>query len=135
MCSIYVWKSCLSICEHIVLLWFLKYHVLSILFQVINFAFKVINMMITEIKFTPFPQVEFIYMRETGWHVFLQSIKYSDVLVARMVIFQGQIIWDNAMVRQYGVFSCPEQLNRWPCHWLTHWLSQSLLLLPYKEQS
>ena len=28
-----VWKSCLSICEHIVLLWFLKYCVLSILFQ------------------------------------------------------------------------------------------------------
>ena len=29
------------------------------------------------------------------------------------------------------IFSCPEQLNRWPCHSLTH----SLLLLPYKEQS
>ena len=21
--------------------------------------------------------------------------------------------------------SCPGQLNRWPCHWLTHWLSDS----------
>ena len=29
------------------------------------------------------------------------------------------------------IFSCPEQLNRWPCHSLTH----SLLLLPYKERS
>jgi len=24
------------------------------------------------------------------------------------------------------VFSCPEQLNRWPCHSLTHWLTHSL---------
>ena len=59
-----VWKSCLSICEHIVLLWFLKYHVSSVLFQVINFAFKVINMMIqTEIKLSPSTQVDFIYER------------------------------------------------------------------------
>ena len=28
-------------------------------------------------------------------------------------------------------FCCSEQLNRWTCHWLTDWL----LLLPYKEQS
>ena len=21
------------------------------------------------------------------------------------------------------IFSCPQQLNRWPCHWLTNWLS------------
>ena len=30
-------------------------------------------------------------------------------------------------VRISSVFSCPEQLNRWPCHsltdWLTHWLT------------
>ena len=25
-------------------------------------------------------------------------------------------------------FSCPEQLNRWPCHSLTHWLTHSLLM-------
>ena len=25
-------------------------------------------------------------------------------------------------------FSCPQQLNRWPCHWLTHWLTVLLLL-------
>ena len=25
-------------------------------------------------------------------------------------------------------FSCPEQLNRWPCHWLTHSLTVLLLL-------
>ena len=34
-------------------------------------------------------------------------------------------------------FSCPEQLNRWPCDWLTHWLTQSLtdyLPLTYKER-
>ena len=24
---------------------------------------------------------------------------------------------------QVFIFSCPEQLNRWPCHWLTHSLS------------
>ena len=24
------------------------------------------------------------------------------------------------------IFSCPEQLNRWPCHSLTHWLTNSL---------
>ena len=23
-----------------------------------------------------------------------------------------------------GIFSCPEQLNRWPCHWLTHSLTE-----------
>ena len=23
----------------------------------------------------------------------------------------------------YRVFSCPQQLNRWPCHWLTDWLT------------
>ena len=22
------------------------------------------------------------------------------------------------------VFSCPQQLNRWPCHWLTNWLGE-----------
>ena len=30
-------------------------------------------------------------------------------------------------------FSCPEQLNRWPCHSLTHSLSD-LLILTYKKQ-
>ena len=25
------------------------------------------------------------------------------------------------------IFSCPEQLNRWPCHWLTRSVSQSTL--------
>ena len=35
------------------------------------------------------------------------------------------------------LFSCPEQLNRWPCHSLTHSLTDSLtvlLLLTYKER-
>ena len=32
------------------------------------------------------------------------------------------------------LFSCPEELNRWPCHRLTHSVTQSLLLLPYKKQ-
>ena len=27
------------------------------------------------------------------------------------------------------LFSCPEQLNRWPCHSLTHWVTHWLLLL------
>ena len=36
-------------------------------------------------------------------------------------------------VGSVGVFSCPEQLNRWPCHWLTHWLTV-LLLLRFKER-
>ena len=27
------------------------------------------------------------------------------------------------------LFSCPEQLNRWPCHWLTHSVTQSLRVL------
>ena len=31
------------------------------------------------------------------------------------------------------LFSCPEQLNRWPCHWLTHWLTV-LYWLTYKER-
>ena len=31
-----------------------------------------------------------------------------------------------------AVFSCPQQLNRWPCHWLTHSL-RVLLLLTYKR--
>ena len=26
----------------------------------------------------------------------------------------------------WGLFSCPKQLNRWPCHSLTHWLTHSL---------
>ena len=26
----------------------------------------------------------------------------------------------------WGLFSCPKQLNRWPCHWLTDWLTDSL---------
>ena len=26
----------------------------------------------------------------------------------------------------YLLFSCPEQLNRWPCHWLTNWLTHSV---------
>ena len=30
------------------------------------------------------------------------------------------------------VFSCPEQLNRWPCHWVTVWLIQWLLILEHK---
>ena len=34
-----------------------------------------------------------------------------------------------------SVFSCPEQLNRWPCHSLTQSVTHSLLLLTYKEQS
>ena len=31
------------------------------------------------------------------------------------------------------LFSCPKQLNRWPCHWLTDSLTV-LLLLTYKER-
>ena len=30
---------------------------------------------------------------------------------------------------QMVLFSCPEQLNRWPCHWLTHSLTHSLRVL------
>ena len=26
-------------------------------------------------------------------------------------------------VRTHAIFSCPEQLNRWPCHWLTDWVT------------
>ena len=29
--------------------------------------------------------------------------------------------------RNYVFFSCPEQLNRWPCHWLTESLTHSTL--------
>ena len=31
---------------------------------------------------------------------------------------------NSELVQKY-VFSCPEQLNRWPCHWLTHSVSHS----------
>ena len=37
--------------------------------------------------------------------------------------------WVNSIFRpqqKLFLFSCPEQLNRWPCHWLTHWLSDFL---------
>ena len=33
------------------------------------------------------------------------------------------------------IFSCPGQLNRWPCHSLTDSLTDWRLLLSYKEQS
>ena len=26
------------------------------------------------------------------------------------------------------IFSCPEQLNRWPCHWVTEWVSGRFIL-------
>ena len=38
---------------------------------------------------------------------------------------------------QIWVFSCPQQLNRWPCHWLTdsltHWLSHSTFTFDIKR--
>ena len=61
-----VWKLCLSICEHIVLLWFLKYHVLSILFQ---FCFQ--GNKYDDYWNQVHTFVEFIYMRETGRYFFL----------------------------------------------------------------
>ena len=32
-------------------------------------------------------------------------------------------------LRFFYIFSCPEQLNRWPCHSLTDWLTQGTLLI------
>ena len=26
-------------------------------------------------------------------------------------------------IKTTTLFSCPEQLNRWPCHWLTEWVT------------
>ena len=44
---------------------------------------------------------------------------------------------DNNLARGIKImfFSCPEQLNRCPCHSLTDSLTQLLFLLPYKKQS
>ena len=30
----------------------------------------------------------------------------------------------NCKLLYVAIFSCPEQLNRWPCHSLTHWLTE-----------
>ena len=38
-------------------------------------------------------------------------------------------------LEKLSIFSCPKQLNRWPCHSLTQSVTHSLLLLTYKEQS
>ena len=34
----------------------------------------------------------------------------------------------NTKIQKQILFSCPEQLNRWPCHWLTHSVTVLLLL-------
>ena len=50
-------------------------------------------------------------------------IKMKPKIYRKLFFLFGQII-------SYVIFfSCPEQLNRWPCHSLT----DSCLLLPYKE--
>ena len=38
------------------------------------------------------------------------------------------LYWSVSSWAEFWVFSCPEQLNRWPCHSLTHSLSHLLIL-------
>ena len=33
-----------------------------------------------------------------------------------------------------SIFSCPEQLNRWPCHWLTHSVTHWATFVFYRTQ-
>ena len=40
---------------------------------------------------------------------------------------QGHHYMICSSLTKFDFFSCPEQLNRWPCHWLTHWLTQGTL--------
>ena len=42
----------------------------------------------------------------------LIMISFSLLLLLTQI---SQLHWDQILI-----FSCPQQLNRWPCHWLTH---------------
>ena len=57
-------------------------------------------------------------LRWVSWVSFVRSALWSNVSKVTNP-------WDCSG----SVFSCPQQLNRWPCHSLSHSLSQSLLLL------
>ena len=57
-------------------------------------------------------------------------LRWNDTMMPHRITraFQWPWFWagrPHIMQRQTyfkWVFSCPEQLNRWPCHWLTEWL-------------
>ena len=51
----------------------------------------------------------------------LIMISFSLLLLLTQI---SQLHWDQILI-----FSCPQQLNRWPCHSLTHSVTQSLPLL------
>ena len=65
-------------------------------------------------------------------------VLFLEILLIIIVIIE--FFWRRPLVllKVFSLFfSCPEQLNRWPCHSLTHWLTESLtvlLLLTHKEQ-
>ena len=62
--------------------------------------------------------------------------KITTLLFHNLEVIQNvnlQLHISDKLIFIFCIFSCPEQLNRWPCHWLTDSFSV-LLLLTYKEQ-
>ena len=64
----------------------------------------------------------------SGWWIFLMwpwcqkvnSTKPNVLSLLFQIIFISEYLH---MVMWKFLFSCPQQLNRWPCHWLTNWVT------------
>ena len=59
----------------------------------------------------------------TQWNINAIGLPLSIIWVVRANGNQSEVVEEEAQT--FSIFSCPEQLNRWPCHSLTHWLTNS----------
>ena len=51
----------------------------------------------------------------------LKEKKQICWIISLMMIMPMKKMTNNGQQWDTKVFSCPEQLNRWPCHWVTFW--------------
>ena len=71
---------------------------------------------------------------------FLVHIKGLQQFISNPLFVKSGHIWCLKTIDVYihsflciSIFSCPGQLNRWPCHWLSEWATEWLLISPSKS--
>ena len=60
------------------------------------------------------------------WKVSIREVGFKGYIIS-YTIYQQLPFYGKTLCAFCAIFfSCPEQLNRWPCHSLTHWLTDWL---------
>ena len=63
------------------------------------------------------------------------NVSKQTLVPMRFVLAQTGALY--VIVSYYTIpkfFSCPQQLNRWPCHWLTDWLTFTFDITEWPER-